>query len=136
MATQLHSWLEEQQILWIIVREDGSAFLATPHGLPPERFLLPGGHAPRALVQCLQVGRQAVRDAALRLRGLLVSIPRSLVAFQETEQVLRRDGALPLDQEQERALHELGMDVPFGEWADPQWAALYLLTFESEPQLT
>ncbi|MBI3923971.1 MAG: hypothetical protein HY319_00370 [Armatimonadetes bacterium] len=134
MEFDLKHWLEAQGLLWLLVREDGSAMLAAPMRFPPERFLFPSEQperAPRTITECLEVARQALLAPDGAIQGLIVSIPRSLGRASAMGLTLRGEGAAPLERWQEEALAETGM-VPFGEWSDPNWAALYLLTSARE----
>lgn len=102
--------------------------LAAPAGLPADRFLLENGRAPRALPQCLDVAHRVLADGQVPIRGVIVSVPRTLPGPRTIDTGLLGPAAVPLDPHQEQLLRSSGMDLPFGDWADPEWARLFLLT--------
>lgn len=125
---RLRDSIEAERTLWILVRDRAQAVLAAPVEVPPDKLLVGSeGRAPATLDEALSVGHALLStpDFAGTAWTLIVSIPGGLDPARNLEQQLLRDGFIPLTEEEQQDVVATGMEVPFGEWADPRMARLY-----------
>lgn len=102
--------------LWLLTREDGSFRVAAPSSFPG----LPPGTP-------LRLGAIAEALSSYVDRGVLVSIPRIAGDTQRLRDEIYAAGGRALDDQEWRDIQETGMQVAFGEWADREWADLFLV---------
>ncbi len=130
--TAIGALLETQRTIWVLVETDRTATIAAPPEVPPEEvfgqtglpdWANPLGSPLEPAMQC------ALNFLARHPEWAMVAS-----ALRETPDIVESvHHLLPVDRSRElteaeyEALVELGMDLPFGDWARPQLAVVYLV---------